>query len=359
MAELQFKNSKDILNEIREQLTDADTPVTDWTPGSVNRTFWEIVARISGEQYYMQERLYNLFFADSTELTGDKLDRRVLERGLMRKMGTRAAGQIALDRSTPAPFDISIPKETTFYTLDKTVCVKTDTDVVLVNGQSSVNVNVTAADIGAKGNLANGTALVQSGVAIVGIETIKVVSPGLLGGTDTESDDELRNRFLDAIRNPETGGSKKDYEKWASSVQGVISANCIPLARGAGTVDVIILGGNGLPGSELVKSVQNYIDEKKPVGADVLIKAPQALSIDISLTYYTDSTSDFKEPITKAIQSYITSVGVGGSFRVAQLINTILKVDEIKDISISKPVKNVTLQVDQIAALGTLAVQRG
>lgn len=367
MAELQFKTSTDILNDIQQQYTANNMPITDWNTGSANRTFWEIVARVAGEQYYMLQRLMNLFFCDSTELVGSYLDERVLERGLTRNIGVLSTGPVILARSTPSPFDIAIPAGTMYCTPDKSVYIKILNDTTLQTGQSSVNVNANAGTLDAngnlvataKGNLITGTSLIQTGVAITGIETATVASPGFLDGTDTESDSALLARYLDAIRNPLTGGSANDYEKWACEVSGVVSASCIPLARGNGTVDVIILSSSGIPTSDLIQQVQTYIDNLKPVDDDVLVKAPTSTAINIALTYYTDSTSDFTQLITNAIQNYIVSIGVGGVFRIALLINAILSVSGIKDVTITTPTQNIVLQQSQIAILGTLNIQKG
>jgi uncharacterized phage protein gp47/JayE len=342
-------------------------PITDWNSGSANRTFWEIVARVGGEQYYMLQRLMNLFFCDSAELTGSYLDERVLERGLTRNIGVLSVGPVTLARSTPAPFDIAIPSGTMYSTPDKSIYVEILNDTVVQSGQSSVNVNANAGTIDsngnlvatAKGNLIAGTSLIQTGVAITGIETSTVASPGFLDGTDTESDSELLARFLDAIKNPTTGGSKSDYEKWACQVSGVVSASCIPLARGNGTVDVVIISSTGIPTSDLIQQVQTYINNLDPVDADILVKGPTSTAINITLTYYTDSSSDFTQSITNAIQSYISSIGVGGVFRIALLINSILSVAGIKDVTITAPTQNVVLQESQIAVLGTLSIQKG
>ncbi|WCK53830.1 baseplate J/gp47 family protein [Aneurinibacillus sp. Ricciae_BoGa-3] len=359
MPDFQFKTADDITADILQYLTDAGTPVTDWSSGSSNRTFWELVAKLGSDQQYMLERLLNLFFADSDELTDSYLDRRVMERGLTRKIGTQASGSLTLSRSTPAPFDILVPAGTVFSTVDRTVSVETSQDVTMVNGQQSVTVNVTASDIGAAGNLVTNTSLIQSGVAIMGVESIVVASPGLSGGANTETDDELRARYIEDIQHPENGGSISDYIRWAKQVSGVESANCIELARGPGTTDVVILSANGLPSSDLITSVQNYVNTKKPTCADVLVRGPQAVVVDITLTYWTDSVSPLEQTITDAIQKYITSVGVGGTVRVSQIYNIVMDIPEIKDMTLTAPTQNLVLTQDQIAELGHITLTKG
>jgi uncharacterized phage protein gp47/JayE len=358
MPEFQFKTESDIIEDIRADLEASGTPATDWSSGSANRTFWEVAARLAANQQYMLERLFNLFFADSTELTDSYLDRRVMERGIFRKMGTQASGPVTLSRSSPAPFDILVPAGTTFSTVDRTVTVQTLSDVTIQTGQTSAVVQVQAVDIGQDGNLAVNTPLIQSGVAVVGVETTTVASPGLSGGTDTETDDELRARFLEAVQHPENGGSVRDYIRWAKEVSGVEAANCIELARGPGTTDVVILSSNGMPSTDLIQEVQAHIAGKKPTCSDVLVRGPQSIAVDISLTYSTDSVSPLEQKITDTLQGYIASVGVGGVVRVAQIYKVVMEIPEVKDVTLTSPTQNTTLSQDQIAVLGNVSITK-
>ena len=58
------------------------------------------------------------------------------------------------------------------------------------------------------------------------------------GGTDEETDEELRARVLRRIRQPPMGGDAYDYVAWALAVPGVTRAWCSPLEMGIGTVTV-------------------------------------------------------------------------------------------------------------------------
>jgi uncharacterized phage protein gp47/JayE len=358
MAVFQFKTESEIIEDIRKDLESSETPATDWSSGSANRTFWEVAAKLGANQQYMLARLYNLMFADSEELTGDSLDRRAMERAVFRKLGTKSSGFVLLSRSTPAPFDIFIPAGTTFSTVDRTVTMQTKADVIIQTGQTSATVQVEAVDIGQNGNLSTSTPLIQAGVAVVGIESASVSSPGLSGGTDTETDDELHARFLEAIQYPENGGSVRDYIRWAKEVTGVVGANCIELARGAGTTDVVILSTNGIPSSDLIEAVKIHIAEKRPACADVLIRGPQSVTVNITLTYSTNSVSPLEQKITDVIQKYIASVGVGGTVRVAQIYNVVMDIPEIKDMTLASPAQNLALSQDQIAVMGTVTITK-
>ena len=61
-------------------------------------------------------------------------------------------------------------------------------------------------------------------------------------------------RHLSHIRNPDSGGRDADYINWAEEVDNVIKAWCYPIARGAGTVDVVIKANAETTGSEVASS---------------------------------------------------------------------------------------------------------
>ena len=69
--------------------------------------------------------------------------------------------------------------------------------------------------------------------------------------TAGELDDAMLARVLEYIRRPPAGGNKYDYVKWAMSIDNVAAAWCFPIARGLGTVDVVILANSTNTGSEL------------------------------------------------------------------------------------------------------------
>jgi len=359
MAEFLFKTEEEIIDDIRQMLEDSGTPVTDWEVGSANRTFWEVVAKLAAGDQYMLERLLHVFFIDDDELTGTDLEKRAYERKITRKIGTISSGSVILSRSTPAPFDILVPQGTTFGTLQKDVIVETVDDVIMLTGESQVVVNVQSTEIGANGNLVAKTQLTQIGVAIIGVETIVVNNLGLSGGTDTETDDELRARLLDAIQHTENGGSVRDYIRWAKEVPGVVSASCIELARGPGTTDVIILGAGGEPSSDLIQAVKDHIEVLRPSCADVLVRGPETLIFDIELTYWTDSVSPLEDTIRAALQSYVATVGVGGVIRVSQIYNVIMDIKEIKDMTLILPIENIVLNQNQMGVLGDVNLTRG
>jgi uncharacterized phage protein gp47/JayE len=112
------------------------------------------------------------------------------------------------------------------------------------------------------------------------------------GGTDTETDDQLRGRILKRIQNPPMGGDADDYEQWALAVPGVTRAWCAPLEMGIGTVtirfmmDQLRASNGGFPLPSDVDTVRAYIDTVRPVAVkDFFVEAPIPYPINLRISY--------------------------------------------------------------------------
>ena len=80
-------------------------------------------------------------------------------------------------------------------------------------------------------------------------------------GTDSESDDSLRNRVQEKIAGPAENGNKQHYKTWCESIDGVGRARIFPLWNGPNTVKAVLIDGAGAPCSpSKVEEVQTYID---------------------------------------------------------------------------------------------------
>ena len=139
------------------------------------------------------------------------------------------------------------------------------------------------------------------------------------GGVDAEDDETLRNRILFFKRNPERGGTETDYQRWALSVGGVQAAHCVALARGIGSVDVII-GAPPNQIAELVPRVQAVVDVKKPLGVHATVKGAEILAVDFRIT-----VSGIDSLVVEDVaMAYLTTVGIGGTVLFSKLIAAII-----------------------------------
>ena len=172
-----------------------------------------------------------------------------------------------------------------------TVAYETTAQVVLGSGPTTIAIR--ALDVGAVGNLAAGTTLAIQ-VAIAGVSgTAGATVVSLTGGSDQETNDELRARVLQRIRQPPMGGDADDYVQWALQVAGVTRAWCSPLEMGMGTVtlrfmcDDLRAPAGGLPNASDIAAVQSYLDTVRPVAVkDFFVVAPILQPVSFGLSNF-------------------------------------------------------------------------
>lgn len=149
---------------------------------------------------------------------------------------------------------------------------------------------IRALDGGAVGNLDAGTPLgfVNAPPPLIdGTVTVEE----LHGGTDQETDNELRARVLERIRQPPMGGDAEDYVHWSLMVAGVTRAWCYPLEMGIGTVtvrfmcdDLRAVENDGFPLQEDVLAVTQFLDQMRPVTVkDFFVVAPLRFPINFKI----------------------------------------------------------------------------
>ena len=192
-----------------------------------------------------------------------------------RKPATFASGTDALQ--VTGAVGSFMPSGTLFVRSDQVV-FRTTEDLTLASGTGTVS--VTAQLAGVAGNTVAGISLQLQQPVTGFVSTAVVVSPGIAGGVDEESLAALQARLIKRIQQPPQGGSVADYETWALAVPGVTKVWVAPLELGPGTVTVRVgnddVAGNYIPSPAVVAAAQAYINERRPVTAQVTVLAPIA-----------------------------------------------------------------------------------
>lgn len=96
-----------------------------------------------------------------------------------------------------------------------------------------------------------------------------------------EAISDYLDRYLSHIRNPESGGRDADYINWAEEVDNVIEAWCYAIARGAGTVDVVIKANAETTGSEVASSHINVAGVTDSIVAGKLADSTATFQSDV------------------------------------------------------------------------------
>lgn len=270
---------------------------------------------LSGElynSYVASEFIKRQMFVSTA--TGEYLDKHALSRGLFRKEAEKASGEVTFSVDIASDADIVIDKGTVVSTSGENVVqYMTDSAVTLYAGNTSVKAKVTAVEGGGKYNVIANTVTVlvtpPSGITAVTNEV------SIHGGTDAETDEELRERVLSSYRDISNGTNAVYYQRLAESVSGVHSASVVSKLRGEGTINVYICGKSNSPvNSEVITQVQTLLDENRELNVDILVLAATAVKANFSLNLEIEdgySFDDVEEEIKRKASKYVESLGVG------------------------------------------------
>jgi uncharacterized phage protein gp47/JayE len=271
-----------------------------------------------------------------------------------RKAATYAQGTVSATGQT----GFVIPTATQLDILG--ITYETTADVTI--GDIATTVPARSLTAGAIGNADNGTAA-NFITPISGIDAQATVIE-MTGGTDTETDDQLRARVLLRIRNPPMGGDEADYVVWALAVPGVTRAWAAS-EMGIGTITVRFLmddlraSDNGWPTPTDVQTVATYIDQMRPVTVkDCYVLAPIKQFIDITISHLVPDTTEAQTEVQQAILNMLFQMASPGQTIYSAWISAaIMQAPSVISFDLVTNADFVMPNLGTMAVLGTILYQ--
>ena len=303
--------------------------------------------------YSILEKMLNVaFIKDSFE---DNIDKRVSEFGVKRKQGQPAMGYLTFTGENGTIIYREQPIKYNNLTY-QTVCV--EEFVKIENG--SVKIIVQAENAGSEYNIPSSATLTSE---IEGVTKITDYTPYKVG-TNDETDDELKERFFYIQAHKGTSGNVDDYINWALQVDGVKNVKVIPLWNGNGTVKVIVMTKNNRNVSpEVVEATKEYIESKRPIGANVTVTTPRVLDIQISAKVehekYVDLDSikaQFRDYVDEYLVNAVSEITYT---KIAGILSKIEGVIDYSNLTINNGTRNIKLVTDQVGSVGTITLTEG
>lgn len=232
----------------------------------------------------------------------------------------------------------------------------TDAEARIATGEATIT--VTAEVAGEDGNRDAAVELSFES-PITGVDaTADVDTGGLVSGSDEETTEAFRTRVLARIQSPPHGGSKDDYIAWAKEVSGVTRAWCVPLDDGPGTVTVYFVRDNDaslIPDAGEITAVQNYIDasSRKPVTADVTVKAPTPVELDFTISV-TPNTTAVKAAVEAELEDLLLDASPGSTVLLSKVRTAIGTASGVTDYSLTSPTTDTVHDPDELAIMGDI-----
>ncbi|MBG9944699.1 baseplate J/gp47 family protein [Brevibacillus formosus] len=353
-----------ILNRMLDNVPlTVDNHTVDKREGSLIYTACAAVAAEMAKMYANMDINWNLSFADTA--TGDALTRRAAEYGINREPATKAKRKGIFYGENDVPLEIPIGSRFSLGAVNFVAMAVTTPGVYEMECEQP----------GTVGNQATGQMLPIDYIpGLIRAELTDILVPG----EDEETDEQLRERYFEAMNEPAFGGNIADYRQKINAIDGVGATKVFPVWQGGGTVKCTIIGSDwNAPSSTLVSDVQTIVDPNvnqgkglgtAPIGHTVTITsvANQAINVATTLTLSNGTTiGQVQAPIEAAIENYLLGLRktwadtTGIVVREALIEAAILSVPGVVDVTnttLNGTAANVTLTDEQIPIKGTVTL---
>ncbi len=291
-----------------------------------------------------------------TTASGEQLDNHAAQRGLVRKLGQKAEGIIVFRTNVSMEYDMEIPAGTVCTTADGSLNYLTLETVTIRRGRDYTYAPAQAEYSGIRYNV--GPRKVNTIVTYFSVGLNIENSSEFYGGTDDESDDELRERIADSLRFIANGANEKYYQTAAESVDGVQSAYVYMGNPSSRTVNVVI-GGRGVTCSaQTAGEVYSALSRVKCVGIslNILPAVTTNYSVNVQISVKSGYVSDtVKADVRQAVTNYFQSLRVHQDVLIAEIGRVILNVDGVKNYTFSN-MADASISEIQLAVLDNITV---
>ena len=216
------------------------------------------------------------------------------------------------------------------------------------------------------------------------------MSTTLIPARNEETDNELRERYFEALNQKAFGGNIADYRTKVEAITGVGAVQIYPVWNGGGTVKLSIVDPQYAPCSpEFVASVQEQIDPENaegetglglgiaPIGHKVTVVTPTPVTIDVSAKISLRmgyNMGQVEQPIKDALKTYIQSLREDWAdsndmnmyycdvflSRVSSAIVNVMGVANVTDVMLNGAAEDVALvqngEIQQLPELGEVVL---
>ena len=345
-----MKYNQETYENIRERILSNMDNFIDKREGSFVSNMISPVGTEFARYYFELDNILSIMFLE--DATNEYLDKKVNDFAVYRKLGTNAKGIIQVEGEVgtyiPKNSIVLSQAQLEFYTLS---------DVWLDEGIN--NIQVEAMEVGEKYNII-ASSIDKFKVKINGIKLI-TNEEDFTGGTDTETDEELRERFFEVIRKPATSGNIYHYEQWAKEIDGINQARVKPLWNGAGTVKVIVSNDNEIVSEEILQKCIDHIENVRPIGANVTVITPSALEISVKANIEVKNGYDdvkVKLEFEDNLINYLKTCNNEVTYtKVASCLGKVEGIEDYNSLLLNNGASNISFNDEQIPKLKSIELE--
>lgn len=296
--------------------------------------------------------------ASPATATGENLERHAALRGLTRKEGVKATGTVNFWRNTPAGYNIIIPAGTVVQSGDaRALRYVTVRDATLLGQALNVPTTVEAVEPGAEYNLAGGSITVMvtppAGITRISQEF------ACRGGTDSESDEDLRRRLLDVCLTPVIGGSPGYYRAMALAQNETGKVKVLPASRGGGTLDVVVYGSTGPLAQTKLTEIQELFRQQRDLGVDVVVREAVATPVNLELELAVEEGWEYeavRESCQAALLDEMQRLDIGEPWLLARMYRVVMAQPGAYNCKIKLPAADAYPLEDRLLVMGGVTI---
>ena len=348
---MQEKSQEEFLQSMLSNLSNTE----DKTANSFSYDILSAAAIVFEDFQRVILELFKKF--DIMNLEDEELDARVLQiAGIKRKQATQSTGEVTI---TGLPKTV-IPKETVFLagSLEFTI----DRDYV-IPGTGNITLKIKSVTYGGDANVLPNT-IDKSNPQIMGVDNISNAKE-INNGYDQETDDDLRERYLEKLLHPPKAGNPAHYKLWATEVDGIWNAKVFRAWQGGGTVKVVVIGLNRKAvGPDLIEKVKKHILEEAPIRYESLTvesATTKKIKVDVKIKLTQNANLiEVKEEIKNRIEKYFYSISFKeNTVSYAKVGAEILKVPGVADyddLELNGNIGNVVMKETEVPEIESLGV---
>lgn len=263
-------------------------------------------------------------------------------------------------------FEILVTSSTTFtYTITGTPV--TPATGVITSSADLAQIPIESVDFGVDTNLDSGTELTFLAVSAADGNVAYVNLSGLTGGTDAQTNDEVRSQVLNRFQNPVANFNISAIENQAFLVANVKQVDVNPTTPAAGSVTVYFTvsnTGTGIPTAAQVTAVKNSILLIKPAeldDANVIVDAPTPIFVDFTFIALVPNTATMQAAVLANLQQFFSEqVLIGEPIEQVAYQSAIFNTidpetgNQVTSFTLSAPIGDIAIASDEIGVLNNV-----
>ena len=285
--------------------------------------------------------------------------------GLSRKDATAATTTLRFTLSEARDTVTSIPEGSTVSSTNGEIYFETTEYAEIPRGETSMDVPAECTLTGVIGNGYEAGSINSMTDIIAYVESVANTTTSA-GGTDAESDDDLKERIFLAPSSFSVAGPDDAYIYWCKAYNSNIG-NVVVDSPSPVVVNIYFVMKDGsLPEEEVIKGLSEFLQDGniRPLTDKVTVAAPAIQTFDVNVKYYINSSDSSKavtiqSDVDQAVADYIAwqSQVIGRDINPDELVKRMVEAGA-KRVEITSPVFTTVSNLS-IPQIGSKTVSYG